>query len=582
MKSLTLIITLATIVLSTALDQDADTFTKLHPIKVVGNKFYNTGTNQQFFIKGIAYQKSREEGEVFDTTTETNYVDPLANPFTCLRDLQYLKELGVNVVRIYQINPVANHDVCMDAFAEAGIYILADLSEPYVSIRRDFPRWDTELLMRYLSVVDALAKYDNVLGFFAGNEVANSQSNVDAVPFVRSAVRDVKKHIADQGYRQIPVGYASNDDASIRAYLANYFVCDLYSNDVADYSKSDFFAINVYEWCGYSTYMTSGYRELTAVFANYPAPVFFSEFGCNIITPRPFTEVEALFGSTMRKTWSGGITYEYFEEVNHYGVIQNKKDGTIAKLPDFDTLKTRFSAVNPIGVPIDQVEVRPGLTCNVPSDIWKVSLELPPTPDSGKCECLLQSLSCVVVDTGSFDEESLLKDLCFKVDCEEINANGKLGKYGKYSDCDPMIRASYALNKYYEQTGKRQEICTFQRRGEVARLAVDLNTRFSTDGRNCQSLLDSINHKDALPAIEPSEDVEGVEIDNGDEAEPEIIIPPEDQKKSKSTKSHKRPKSIRTKPITKNPPKKQTSNASSLSPPFKHLFQYILSVFSPF
>ncbi|CCG22464.1 Pga5 GPI-anchored beta-1,3-glucanosyltransferase [Candida orthopsilosis Co 90-125] len=566
-------ITLATIITARAGNQDEDTL-PLYPIKVVGNKFYNSGTNEQFFIKGIAYQKSREEGEVFDTTTETNYIDPLANPFTCLRDLQYLKELGVNVVRIYQINPNANHDVCMEAFAEAGIYVLADLSEPYVSIRRDFPRWDTELMGRYQSVVDALQKYDNVLGFFAGNEVANSQSNIDAVPFVRSAVRDVKQYIHEQEYRKIPVGYASNDDASIRANLANYFVCDL--DD--EYSQSDFFAINVYEWCGYSTYMTSGYRELTAVFANYPAPVFFSEFGCNIITPRPFTEVETLFGSTMRKTWSGGIAYEYFEEVNHYGVVQNKKDGTIVKLPDFETLKTRFNAINPIGVPIDEVEGRPGLTCDMPSDIWKVSFELPPTPDIGKCECLWQSLSCVVVDTGSFDEESLLKDLCFKVDCDEINANGRLGKYGKYSDCNPMIRVSYALNKYYEQTGRRKEICTFQARGEIARVSVDLSTKFSTDGRNCQTLLDSTNRKRTPEIFEPKPDIEEVNGINEEEDGEKSTEPPKDQKKSKPNKSKKESSSNKYKTI-KTPHKKQTSNVSALSPPFKYLLVFISSLF---
>ena len=69
------------------------------------------------------------------------------------------------------------------------------------------------------------------------------------------------------------------------------------------------------------------------MFKDYSVPVF-SEFGCNIITPRPFTEVEAIYGSTMKKVWSGGIAYEYFEEVNHYGILLTKKDGLITKLPD--------------------------------------------------------------------------------------------------------------------------------------------------------------------------------------------------------------------------------------------------------
>ncbi|KAL6453862.1 LOW QUALITY PROTEIN: PGA5 1 [Candida maltosa Xu316] len=402
-------------------------------ITIAGNKFFES--DNQFFIKGIAYQKSRQEGEVYDTSKEPHYIDPLANPFTCLRDLEYLKELGVNVVRVYQISPTANHDVCMEAFGEAGIYVLADLSEPYMSIRRDYPHWDTELFGRYKDVVDAMHKYDNMMGFFAGNEVTNSPSNMDASP---AAIRDTKKYIADKGYRNIPVGYASNDDASIRGELANYFTC-------GDEGRADFFAINVYEWCGYSTYTTSGYRDLTLAFKGYPVPVFFSEFGCNIISPRPFTEIDTIYGSTMTKVWSGGIVYEYFEEVNHYGVVQAKPDGQVSKLPDFDTLKQKYNSVTPVGITIDEAGDTEYVECTN-------EFVLPPTPDEDKCECLWKKLSCVI--RGDFDEESVLKDLCFKVDCAELTGN--------YSDCSPKVRVSYALSKY---ANGRKDVC--EERGEL-------------------------------------------------------------------------------------------------------------------
>ncbi|RLV92165.1 13-beta-glucanosyltransferase PGA5 [Spathaspora sp. JA1] len=460
----------------------------IETVKVVGNKFFLSESGDQFFIKGISYQKTRQEGEIYDNSKEPHYIDPLANPYTCLRDLDYLKELGVNVVRVYQILPTANHDVCMNAFADAGIYVLADLSEPYTSIRRDFPHWDTGLVLRYKEVIDSMHKYDNVLGFFAGNEVTNSRINTDASPFVRAAIRDSKKYIEEQDYRQIPIGYASNDDASIREHLANYFVCDL---DGSGDGKADFFAINVYEWCGYSTYSTSGYRDLTSTFADYPVPAFFSEYGCNAISPRPFTEVEALYGSTMSKVWSGGIVYEYFEEVNHYGIVIDKTDGQIVKLPDFDTLKLRFNSVSPVGITIDEANSPPKLPCTRPDDIWNVAHTLPFTPDEGKCECLQESLSCVIQKNRAFDEEQVLKELCEEVDCEPVLANGKTGKYGQFSDCDSRTRASYVLNKYYEQTGRKEETCLFYGRGEMVNPTgfVDLNTKFSSDGRNCLSLL---------------------------------------------------------------------------------------------
>ena len=73
--------------------------------------------------------------------------------------------MGINLVRVYQIHPNANHDVCMNAFAEAGIYVLADLSEPTISIRRDYPHWDTEIFNRSQQVIDSMSKYKNLLGF---------------------------------------------------------------------------------------------------------------------------------------------------------------------------------------------------------------------------------------------------------------------------------------------------------------------------------------------------------------------------------------------------------------------------------
>ncbi|EGW34854.1 uncharacterized protein SPAPADRAFT_145406 [Spathaspora passalidarum NRRL Y-27907] len=462
----------------------------IETIKVAGNKFFLSESGNQFFIKGISYQKTRQEGELYDNSKEPHYIDPLANPITCLRDLEYLKELGVNVVRVYQILPTANHDVCMNAFADAGIYVLADLSEPYLSIRRDFPHWDTELFARYKEVIDAMHQYDNILGFFAGNEVTNSYINTDASPYVRAAIRDSKRYIDEQNYRQIPVGYASNDDASIREHLANYFVCDF---DGSGDGRADFFAINVYEWCGYSTFSTSGYRDLTSSFSDYPVPAFFSEYGCNTVSPRPFTEVDALYGVSMSKIWSGGIVYEYFEEVNHYGIVIEKKDGQIVKLPDFDTLKSKFNSVSPVGINIKEATPSPRVTCSRPDELWNVAHTLPQTPDTGKCECLRESLSCIIPENRSFEEEQVLKSLCEDVDCEPVNGNGKAGKFGQFSDCDSRTRASYVLNKFYEQTGRKEETCSFQGKGILVNPIgfVDLDTKFSSDGRNCLSLLHS-------------------------------------------------------------------------------------------
>lgn len=195
----------------------------------------------------------------------------------------------------------------------AGIYVIQDLSNPSNSINRNSPAWNTELFAGYAAVVDNMAKYTNTLGFFAGNEVSNEINNTEASAFVKAAVRDMKAYIKTKNYRTIGVGYATNDDASIRLNLADYFNCGDASSAI------DFWGYNIYSWCGDSSFTESGYDQRTLEFKNYTVPAFFAEYGCNTVQPRTFSEVQALYGSQMTGVWSGGIMYMYFQETNNYG-----------------------------------------------------------------------------------------------------------------------------------------------------------------------------------------------------------------------------------------------------------------------
>jgi 1,3-beta-glucanosyltransferase GAS1 len=224
-----------------------------------------------------------------------------------------LQELQTNTIRVYAINPDEDHTECMKMLDDAGIYVIADLSEPATSINRDMPKWDTELFKRYMAVVDLMQKYSNTLGFFAGNEVSNEMSNTNASAFVKAAVRDTKKYIKDKNYRPMGVGYATNDDKEIRSDMEAYFNCGPAEESI------DFWGYNIYSWCGDSSFQESGYDERTKEFSQYSVPVFFAEYGCNEVQPRPFSEVGALFGDQMTPVWSGGIVYMYFQEANDYG-----------------------------------------------------------------------------------------------------------------------------------------------------------------------------------------------------------------------------------------------------------------------
>ncbi|KAK4948533.1 1 3-beta-glucanosyltransferase gel4 [Elasticomyces elasticus] len=283
------------------------------PIVIKGSKFFYKTNGTQFFIKGVAYQQDVTGN---GSSSSTTYSDPLADPAGCARDIPILKQLQTNTIRVYAIDPTKDHSQCMRMLQDNNIYLVADLSEPSNSINRNSPAWNDQLYNRYTSVVDALANYTNVLGFFAGNEVANAPNNTDASAFVKAAVRDMKAYIKQKNYRTIGVGYATNDDADIRVNMANYFNC----GDAA--STIDFWGYNIYSWCGDSSYSTSGYDVRTQEFSKYSVPVFFAEYGCNKVQPRTFSDVPTLFGN-MSQVWSGGIVYMYFQEANNYGKPNN-------------------------------------------------------------------------------------------------------------------------------------------------------------------------------------------------------------------------------------------------------------------
>ncbi|KAG0080447.1 1,3-beta-glucanosyltransferase gas1 [Linnemannia elongata] len=449
----------------------------LNPVSIKGTKFFDSVTQDQFFIKGVAYQPR---------TLAAGFSDPLSKPADCKRDFPLMKDLGLNTVRVYQVDPSLNHDECMKALENAGIYLILDLMVPKHSIVRNNPEYDTNIWNNVRSTIDAFKGYPNTLGFFVGNEVTNDNKTTVASGYVKAMLRDTKNYIASTSSRKIPVGYANNDDPDIRLQIQSYFNCG------KDEERIDFFGINLYEWCGASTtYKTSGYAERSKDIASYSIPVFLSEFGCNLVTPRTFPEVKSIFGPDMTDTWSGGIVYEWSQEDNNYGLVQVKNDNTVSLLPDYTNLKTVLSPLRPAGVKMDAFkESRPISTCPAITSTWEPNEKLAPTPSSAACDCMMSSLSCVASDQAVATTESLgtlLNTVCGMTSCDDISSNGKTGVYGKYSFCSPAQKLSYMYNAYYTNIGKKAAAtCNFN---GMAKLQVA--TKSSDQG--CSNVKDTPN-----------------------------------------------------------------------------------------
>lgn len=465
-------------------------------IEISGNKFFNSLDHSRFFVRGIAYQRPPP------LVSELGFVDSLALPSHCLKDLFLLNELGVNTVRVYQIDPAADHDLCMDAFAANGIYVFVDLSEPKMSINRENPSWDTDLYERYTSVIDAMHRYSNVIGFIAGNEVMNSVETSDAAPFVKASIRDMKRYIKQKKYRSIPIGYASSDESTTRLASASYFVCT--EHDDKD-DRADFYALNMFEWCGYSTYDASGYRDRTVEFSMMPVPVFFSEYGCNVISPRPFTEIEQIYGPAMCRVWSGGIVYELFQGSNHFGLVEENANGRITRTNEFNTVRLRLTENKPQG---DKKGASPESLLKTPcppvTTSWRALPALPPTPDEAMCECLQATFSCILTPYRKVHELSFLSELCALTDCSEILANGTSAQYGAFSGCGLRQKISFALNRYWLESNRDPEVCDFGKRAVLISNAEigDLANLQAADSRSCaETLIDMLK----LQAFTPEE-----------------------------------------------------------------------------
>lgn len=451
------------------------------PIVIKGSKFFYKTNGTQFFMRGVAYQQGVGAGGSVNASAD--YTDPLADSTSCKRDIEYLKKIRTNTIRVYAIDPTKDHEACMTALANAGIYVVADLSEPKTSINRDDPEWNTPLFERYTAVIDEMQKYTNTLGFFAGNEVSNQKNNTDASAFVKAAVRDSKSYIKSKNYRSIGVGYATNDDKDIRENLASYFDCGDRSDAI------DFWGYNIYSWCGKSSFQKSGFDVRTKEFESYNVPVFFAEYGCNEVRPRLFTEVGALYGDQMTDVWSGGIVYMYHEEANKYGLV-TISGSKVTPNDDFDNLSKEIAKATPTGVKMSEYSPTntAAATCpKVNSDWGAASDPLPPAVNGNLCSCMMDTVSCTVDD--SVDEEDLGKlfgTVCGLKEgkyCAGINRNHTVGPYGAYGMCTPKEQLAFALNAYYKGQNKAKDACDFKG-------SATLKAAAATTAASCNTLLE--------------------------------------------------------------------------------------------
>ncbi|KAI0277784.1 glycoside hydrolase family 72 protein [Russula brevipes] len=441
-------------------------------IKRSGRYLYKPD-GSRFYLKGLVYQ---EQG----FSDPSSFIDPLANEPACQRDLPYLKQLGINTIRVYSVDSALDHSTCMKTFSAAGIYVILDLSLPLNgSIDRTAPAWTTNLLDVYLRTVDAFLGFDNILVFNIGNEVVTIPNTTVAAPFVKAAARDLKAYLASKSSSAL-VGYAAmNGGSTWIDPIANYLSCDPSGGNSGN-TAIDIYGLNDYAFCGASTFAAS-YASTVGDFAGYNVVAYFSEYGCNIPYPRPWADVAALFSTQAAPVLSGGVAFSYFPAESsadgEFGMVNISSDGsTVTTATDFTNLAAAYGNVTFVNDPAQSSAPASAYpACPTQNTSFLASTKLPPTPSDAACQCVVSNLSCRFnpqTPNTTAIIGSLIGTACgplaqSRLGCGDITADGQTGTYGLMAACDPSIRLSYIMSLYYEANNRNAQQCSFGGNGTV-------------------------------------------------------------------------------------------------------------------
>ena len=308
-----------------------------------------------------------------------------------------MQMLGVNTIRVYNLDPTLNHDECVSIFNSVGIYLVLDVNSPLPNESLNpgdlSSSYTSDYLNRVFQVIEAFHNFPNILGFFSGNEVMNDPGDGEKVPpYIRAVTRDMNHYISKHSPRLIPVGYSAADVKEILTDSWAYLSCAI-DGKQDDPSRIEFFGLNSYSWCGPTSatanYEASSYDELIEQFGSTSIPIFFSEYGCNKVEPRVWDEVAVIYGN-MTSVMSGGLVYEYYqEESNNYGLVNIYDNETAEVRVDFDNLQKAYGKLdfktiqsqNSSGTSVKAPSCGKNL---ISSDSFSSDFKLPDLPDGAQ------------------------------------------------------------------------------------------------------------------------------------------------------------------------------------------------------
>ncbi|OQR92917.1 glycoside hydrolase [Achlya hypogyna] len=298
------------------------------PVVIKGQRMFKYSTGAAFQVKGVDYYPRPNAG-ILNINNYDFFTD--ANEAIWAPHIAQFAELGVNAIRLYSVDPSQSHDKFMCALEAIGVYVLVDLAascEGCAVTLDPFPTcYPSTLKTRGQQIIVAFSKYNNVLGFSAGNEVNNvvADSKINA-PCQKKFLRDMRAFInsCNKAMRPIPIGVVLSDFQ--RGPNALYYNCRTDPTDTLE--NTEWYGLNAYLQCDADASPTTagpGYEKLLSDFTSYKmsVPVMLTEFGClNVGFPtvdgyqaqRTWLDAGWLLSDTFSSVFAGGLAFEFSTE----------------------------------------------------------------------------------------------------------------------------------------------------------------------------------------------------------------------------------------------------------------------------